>query len=149
MAITQAMATSFKVDILDGTFDFSSGTAQVFKLALYTSVSYIRCNHCGVQRATNEVSGTGYSAGGGTLTISSKSQLRAAQQRFWTLPILTFSTATITARGALDLLGRTAALTLLLQFWTSVRTRPLLRATLLLSSQRLTRATLLSVSLRS
>jgi hypothetical protein len=37
MAITQAMATSFKVDILDGTFDFSSGTSQVFKLALYTS----------------------------------------------------------------------------------------------------------------
>jgi hypothetical protein len=37
MAITQAMVTSFKVDILDGTFDFSSGTAQVFKIALFTS----------------------------------------------------------------------------------------------------------------
>jgi hypothetical protein len=48
MAITQAMATSFKVDILDGTFDFSSGTAQVFKLALYTSVSYARCDYYGV-----------------------------------------------------------------------------------------------------
>jgi hypothetical protein len=39
MAITQAMATSFKVDILDGTFDFSSGTSQVFKIALYTSAA--------------------------------------------------------------------------------------------------------------
>ena len=37
MAITQAMATSFKVEILGGDFDFSSGTAQVFKIALYTS----------------------------------------------------------------------------------------------------------------
>jgi hypothetical protein len=48
MAITQAMVTSFKVGVLDGTFDFSSGTSQVFKMALYTSVSYARCNQCGV-----------------------------------------------------------------------------------------------------
>ena len=45
MAITQAMATSFKVDILDGTFDFSSGTSQVFKLALVHVVSYARCDY--------------------------------------------------------------------------------------------------------
>jgi hypothetical protein len=37
MAISQAMVTSFKVGVLDGTFDFSSGTSQVFKIALYTS----------------------------------------------------------------------------------------------------------------
>jgi hypothetical protein len=37
MAITQAMVTSFKVGVLDGTFDFSSGTSQVFKIALFTS----------------------------------------------------------------------------------------------------------------
>jgi hypothetical protein len=37
MAITQAMATSFKVDILDGVFDFGTGTSQVFKIALYTA----------------------------------------------------------------------------------------------------------------
>ena len=39
MAITQAMVTSFKVGVLDGTFDFSSGTSQVFKIALFTSVT--------------------------------------------------------------------------------------------------------------
>jgi hypothetical protein len=39
MAITQAMVTSFKVGVLDGTFDFSSGTSQVFKIALYTSAA--------------------------------------------------------------------------------------------------------------
>jgi hypothetical protein len=48
MAITQAMATSFKVDILDGTFDFSSGTAQVFKLALYTSSATLDATTTGV-----------------------------------------------------------------------------------------------------
>jgi hypothetical protein len=39
MAISQAMVTSFKVGILDGTFDFSSGTSQVFKIALFTSAA--------------------------------------------------------------------------------------------------------------
>jgi hypothetical protein len=39
MAITQAMVTSFKVGVLDGTFDFSSGTSQVFKIALFTSAA--------------------------------------------------------------------------------------------------------------
>jgi hypothetical protein len=61
MAITQAMATSFKVDILDGTFDFSSGTAQVFKLALYTSSATLDSTTTAYS-ATNEVSGTGYTA---------------------------------------------------------------------------------------
>jgi hypothetical protein len=69
MAITQAMATSFKVQILDGDFDFSSGTSQVFKLALYTSSATLDATTTAYS-ATNEVSGTGYSAGGGTLTIS-------------------------------------------------------------------------------
>jgi hypothetical protein len=45
MAITQAMVTSFKVGVLDGTFDFSSGTAQTFKIALFTSFSYIGCDY--------------------------------------------------------------------------------------------------------
>ena len=37
MAITQAMCTSFKQALLDGEMDFSSDTAQTFKIALYTS----------------------------------------------------------------------------------------------------------------
>jgi hypothetical protein len=72
MAITQAMVTSFKVGVLDGTFDFSSGTSQVFKIALFTSSATLGCDYYGVFSVTNEVSGTGYTAGGNTLTISSK-----------------------------------------------------------------------------
>jgi hypothetical protein len=71
MAITQAMVTSFKVGVLDGTFDFSSGTSQVFKIALYTSAATLGAGSVAYS-VTNEVSGTGYSAGGNTLTISSK-----------------------------------------------------------------------------
>ncbi len=55
MAISQAMATSFKVQILGGDFDFSSGTSQVFKLALYTSSATLGAATTAYS-ATNEVS---------------------------------------------------------------------------------------------
>lgn len=99
MAISQAMATSFKVGVLDGTFDFSSGTSQVFKLALYTSSATLGATTTAYS-ATNEVSGTGYSAGGGTLTIS-QVPTSSGTTAFLDFADLTFSTATITARGAL------------------------------------------------
>jgi hypothetical protein len=86
MAITQAMVTSFKVGVLDGTFDFSSGTSQVFKIALYTSAATLGAGSVAYS-VTNEVSGTGYTAGGNTLTISTNPTLPALQ-RFWTLRIL-------------------------------------------------------------
>jgi hypothetical protein len=99
MAITQAMATSFKVDILDGTFDFSSGTSQVFKIALYTSAATLGATTTAYS-VTNEVSGTGYSAGGNTLTISAN-PTSSGTTAFLDFADTTWSTATITARGAL------------------------------------------------
>jgi len=99
MAISQAMATSFKVQILDGDFDFSSGTSQVFKLALYTNSATLDATTTAYS-ATNEVSGTGYSAGGGTLTISAN-PASSGTTAFLDFADLTFSNATITARGAL------------------------------------------------
>tara|TARA_R100000951_G_scaffold114481_1_gene119460 strand:+ start:48 stop:479 length:432 start_codon:yes stop_codon:yes gene_type:complete len=99
MAISQAMATSFKVGVLDGTFDFSSGTSQVFKLALYTSSATLGATTT-AYATTNEVSGAGYSAGGGTLTIS-QVPTSSGTTAFLDFADLTFSTATITARGAL------------------------------------------------
>ena len=99
MAITQAMATSFKVDILDGTFDFSSGTSQVFKIALYTSAATLGAGSVAYS-VTNEVSGTGYTAGGNTLTISAN-PASSGTTAFLDFADTTWSTATITARGAL------------------------------------------------
>ena len=99
MAITQAMATSFKVDILDGTFDFSSGTSQVFKIALYTSAATLGAGSV-AYTTTNEVTGTGYTAGGNTLTISAN-PASSGTTAFLDFADTTWSTATITARGAL------------------------------------------------
>jgi hypothetical protein len=99
MAITQAMATSFKVEILGGDFDFSSGTADTFKIALFTSAATLSAATTAYS-TTNEVSGTGYTAGGNTLTISQVAT-STGTTAFLDFADTTWSSATITARGAL------------------------------------------------
>lgn len=92
------MCTSFKKELLTATHDFTASTGSTFKLALYdNSASFTAATTA--YTATNEVSGTGYSAGGGTLTnVTPTSSGTTGLTDF---DDLTFSTATITARGAL------------------------------------------------
>jgi hypothetical protein len=101
MAITQAMATSFKVGILDGTFDFGTGTSQVFKIALYTSAATLDATTT-AYTTSNEVSssGTGYTAGGNTLVVS-QVPTSTGTTAFLDFADSVWSSATITARGAL------------------------------------------------
>ena len=99
MAITQAMCTSFKQALLDGEMDFSSGTAQSYKIALYTSSASLDAATA-AYTTSNEVSGTGYSAGGNTLSISTN-PTSTGTTAFLSFATTTWSTATITARGAL------------------------------------------------
>lgn len=97
MAITQAMCTSFKKELLEATHDFTAAS-NVFKLALYTSSATLGASTT-AYTATNEVSGTGYTAKGAFLTsVTPTSSGTTALTDF---NDLTFSTATITARGAL------------------------------------------------
>jgi hypothetical protein len=98
MAITQAMCTSFKQELMTGTHDFTTSTGNTFKLALYTSSATLGATTTAYS-ATNEASGTGYSAGGGTLTnVTPTTSGTTALTDF---ADLTFSSATITANGAL------------------------------------------------
>lgn len=99
MAISQAMATSFKVGILDGTFDFGTGTTQVFKIALYTSSASLDATTT-AYTTSNEVVGTGYTAGGNTLTVS-QVPTSTGTTAWLDFADSTWSSATITARGAL------------------------------------------------
>jgi hypothetical protein len=99
MAITQAMCTSFKQALLDGEMDFSSDTAQSYKIALYTSSASLDAATA-AYTTSNEVSGTGYSAGGNTLSISTN-PTSTGTTAFLSFATTTWSTATITARGAL------------------------------------------------
>ena len=99
MAITQSMCTSFKVGILDGDFDFGTGTPQTFKIALYTSSATLSAATT-AYTTSNEVSGTGYSAGGQALTIS-QVPTSSGTTAFIDFSDVTWSNATLTARGAL------------------------------------------------
>jgi len=107
MAISQAMATSFKVELLGGDFDFSTGTSQVFKIALYTSSATLGATTT-AYATTNEVTGTNYVAAGNTLTISTN-PASTGTTAFLDFADTTWADATITARGALIYLA-TAAL---------------------------------------
>jgi hypothetical protein len=98
MAISQAMCTSFKKALLDGEMDFSSDTSQVFKVALYTSSADLSAATTAYS-TTNEVSGTGYTAGGNTLTVVAPTT--SGTTAFLDFSDTTWATATITARGAL------------------------------------------------
>lgn len=106
MAISQAMCTSFKVELLSGGHNFntanvarSANTQDAFKLALYTSSASLGAATT-VYTTSGETSGTGYSAGGGALTISQVPQA-ASTTAILNFATETFSSATITARGAL------------------------------------------------
>jgi len=83
MAISQAMCTSFKVELLNGIHAFGTTvvrgatTADTFYLALYTSSATLDATTT-AYTATNEVSGTGYSAGGQALTTVAPTSARGA-----------------------------------------------------------------------
>lgn len=98
MAITQAMCTSFKQELLEGTHNFKNSGGGTFKLALFTSSATLGASTT-AYATTNEVSGTGYSAGGSALTRVDPTS--SGTTAFTDFADLTFSTATITANGAL------------------------------------------------
>ena len=98
MAITQAMCTSFKKELLEAGHNFKNSGGSAFKLALYTSSATLGASTT-AYATTNEVSGTGYSAGGNTLTRVDPST--SGTTALTDFADTTFSTATITANGAL------------------------------------------------
>lgn len=106
MAITQAMTTSFKVEILDGIHAFgptvvrAATTADTFKIALYTSSATLDASTT-AYTTSNEVPSTGnYSAGGNTLTVS-QVPTSTSTTAWLDFADTTWSNATITANGAL------------------------------------------------
>ena len=98
MAITQAMCTSFKTELLTGTHNFTNSSGNTFKLALFTSSASLGAGTTAYS-TSNEVSGTGYTAGGAALTnVTPSADGTTAITDF---ADLTFSSSSITARGAL------------------------------------------------
>ena len=110
MAITTAMCTSFKSELLQGIHNFhngsgggtttTTGTGNTFKIALYTSSATLAASTT-AYATTNEVSATGtnYTAGGNTLTNVDPST--SGTTALTDFADTTWSSSTITARGAL------------------------------------------------
>ena len=98
MAITQAVANSFKTEVLTAVHNFTATTGNTFKISLYTNSATISKSTT-AYTTTAEVSGTGYTATGNTLTsvtpaLSTDTAVCDFADTSWT-------SATITARGAL------------------------------------------------
>ena len=93
------MCTSFKKELLEGVHNFKSSGGNTFKLALYTnSASFTAATTA--YTTSNEVSASGtYAAGGGTLT--NVNPTTSGTTAFTDFADLSFTSATITARGAL------------------------------------------------
>jgi hypothetical protein len=93
------MCTSFKVELMQAVHNFTASTGNTFKLALYdNSASFTAATTA--YTATNEVANSGtYSAGGGTLT--NVTPVSSGTTAFTDFADLSFTSATITAYGAL------------------------------------------------
>lgn len=92
------MCTSFKQELLTGTHNFTNSTGNTFNIALYTnSASFTAATTA--YTATNEVTGSGYTAKGNALTNVTPST--GGTTAFTDFADSTWSTATITARGAM------------------------------------------------
>lgn len=92
------MCSSFKQELLEGGHNFKNSGGHTFKLAMYTNSASFNAATT-AYTTSNEVSGSGYSAGGGTLTRVDPSL--SGTTALTDFADLTFSNATITARGAL------------------------------------------------
>ena len=98
MAITQAICTSFKQELMEGTHNFKSSGGDSLKVALYTSSATINATTTAYS-ATNEISGTNYSSGGAALT--NVSPTTTSTIAFVDFSDVSWTTASFTARGAL------------------------------------------------
>ena len=98
MAIVQALCTSFKVQLLKGLHDFSNPGGHTFKLALYTSAATLNAATTDYT-TTNEVVGTGYTAGG--LTLTNVEPTSSGTIGFTDFVDVQWTSATFTARGGL------------------------------------------------
>ena len=107
MAIGQTLATSFKVEILDGIHNFGVGVirattaADTFKIALYSTLATLNSTTT-IYTTDNEVTGTGYVAGGNTLVISQAPTSTNTETVAWlNFENSSWANATFSADGAL------------------------------------------------
>jgi len=101
MAITSAICTSFKVELLKGVHNFTATTGNTFKIALYTSSATLGASTTAFS-SSNEItntSGTAYTSGGATLT--SVTPTTSGTTAVCDFSDVSYTDATFTANGCL------------------------------------------------
>jgi len=98
MAIYQTMCTSFKAEVAQGLHNFTTGTGNVFKLALYVATADLGADTT-VYTSSGESSGTNYSPGG--IALTNITPTTSGTTGYWSFQNATFSNVTLTCAGAL------------------------------------------------
>lgn len=98
MAISSAVCTSWKAEVMQGLHNFTTSTGNAFKVALYTSSATLGATTTAYS-ATNEISGTGYSGGG--LALTNVTPTTSGTTAYTDFADAVWSSATFTANGCL------------------------------------------------
>jgi hypothetical protein len=113
--IQQGQCTIFKKNCLSGLENFAVGTSYVYKIALYTAYADINPDTT-AYITTNEITGTGYTAGGKILTVIPPALDNTTDTAFISFANVTWNPASFTARGALIYNSTTNAAVAVLDF---------------------------------
>ena len=116
MSIVQGQTTTFKTNLLSGLVNFNTGTSYVYKIALYTANANLN-NTTAAYTTVGEVVGTGYTAGGKTLVVSTVPTGDTTNNiAYLSFDPVVWTSASFTARGALIYNSTTNASVAVLNF---------------------------------
>lgn len=115
MAIQQGLCTVFKKNCLSGLENFAAGTTYTYKIALYSSFATLGPNTL-AYTDTNEITGTGYTAGGLALTPIAPASDDQNQTAYVSFQNAVWDPASFTCRGALIYNATTGSAVAVLDF---------------------------------
>ena len=113
--ITQTACTVFKSNMLKGLENFNTGTPYTYKIALYTALADLG-DDTTAYTTTNEVTGSGYTAGGVVLTPTTILSDTENNTAYLSFANVTWTPASFTCRGALVYNSTTNAAVFVLNF---------------------------------
>jgi hypothetical protein len=115
MAITQGLTTEFKLNLLNGAENFTGTSPYVYKVALYDASANLD-NTTTAYTTNNEITGTGYTAGGQVITPIAPAADFSSNVAYLSFNNVTWSPAVFTCRGALIYNSTTGAAVCVLNF---------------------------------
>jgi hypothetical protein len=98
MAIIQTACTSYKAELAQALHNFTTGTGDVFKIALYLSTATLGADTT-IYTTSGEASGTNYTAGG--IALTNITPTTSGTTAYWSFQPATFTNVSLSCAGAL------------------------------------------------